>query len=92
MIRGSRDAQNRCVPVIPLFNAVMLIGLWKSLPWPTRSNRELRTRQKLEVVFALNKNRAGSACGANDSADRCSLPTAGDGADDSSDSRGNACR
>ena len=27
MIGGSRDAQNRCVPVISLFNAVMLMGL-----------------------------------------------------------------
>ena len=27
MMRGSRDAQNRCVPVISLFNAVMLMGL-----------------------------------------------------------------
>jgi hypothetical protein len=66
-------------------------GPVKPLPWPTRSNREFRTRQELEVVFALNKNRAGSACGANDAANRCSFSTAGNGADDSSDSRGNAC-
>ena len=60
-----------------------------NLPGPTRSNREFRACRKLELVFALNKNRAGSACGANDSADRCSSPTAHDGADDGPDGRGN---
>jgi hypothetical protein len=66
-------------------------GLVKILPWPTRSNREFRTCQKLEVVFALNKNGAGSASGASDSANHCFFSTGGNGADDSSDSRGNAC-
>jgi hypothetical protein len=66
-------------------------GAVKILPWPTRSNREFRTCQELEVVFALNKNRAGSASGASDSANHCSFSTGANGADDSSDSRGNAC-
>jgi hypothetical protein len=43
-----------------------------------------------EVVFTLNKNCTGSACSTNDSADRCAFPTAGNGANDGADSRGNA--
>src|SRR4029078_8451594 len=46
--------------------------------------------RQCEVVFTLNKNCTGSACSANDSADRCAFPTAGNGANDGTDSRSNA--
>jgi hypothetical protein len=47
MIGGSRDAQNRCVPVISLFNAVMLMGLSNNT---TRIAHNIIVLSSLEII------------------------------------------